>query len=176
MLSGKKTPKSGLSPSHEHYLRAIWEMRTRHGYARLTDVARELGISHPTLSVGLQPLERRRLITHDARRFLALTPRGERLAREVHHRFRVVRAFLVDVLGVPAADAEREACLIEHDIGAATTERLVDLLKLMEEDRGVRSLFHDRFPRYHRACGPGAACSTCGLSCLTPDVPARSIP
>jgi DtxR family Mn-dependent transcriptional regulator len=165
MLSGKKNPGKELTPSHEHYLRAIWEMRARHGFARQTDVARELGISHPTLSVGLRPLEERRLLFHDDHRFLVLTPAGDRLAREVHHRFRVVRTFLTEVLGVPEDDAEREACLIEHDIGAVTTARLVDLLKLMQEDRSVRTLFHERFARYHRACAPGAPCSTCGLAC-----------
>src|SRR3989304_4692989 len=110
MLSGKKSPRRTLTPSHEHYLRAIREVRSRHGYARLTDVARELGVSHPTLSVGLRPLEEDGLVSHDAHRFLVLTPRGERVAKEVHHRFRVLQAFLADLLGVPPKQAEREAC------------------------------------------------------------------
>jgi len=168
MLSGKKSPRRALTPSHEHYLRATWEVQSRHGYARLTDVARELGVSHPTLSVGLRPLEEHGLISHDARRFLVLSPRGERVAREVHHRFCVIRAFLVDVLGVSPNQAEREACLMEHDISAETTERLVNLLKLMAEDRMVQRLFHERLPRYHRSCEPSEACATCGLSCLSP--------
>lgn len=168
MLSGKKAPHRTLTPSHEHYLRAIWEVRARHGFARLTDVARELGVSHPTLSVGLRSLEEHGLVSHDSHRFLVLSPRGERVAREVHHRHCVARAFLTDVLGVPSEDAEREACLMEHDIGPETTERLVNLLKLMADDVGVRTLFHERLPRYHRSCEPSEACSTCGLSCLSP--------
>jgi DtxR family transcriptional regulator, Mn-dependent transcriptional regulator len=166
MLSGKAGPRRALSPSHEHYLRAIWEVRSRHGYARLTDVARELGVSHPTLSVGLRPLIRRRLVSHDSHRFLVLTRQGERFAMEVHHRYRVMRAFLVDVLGVSDEQAEHEACLIEHDISAETTDRIVNLLKLMADDRGVHRLFHERLPKYHRSCEPGAACATCGLACL----------
>ena len=166
MLSGKKTRRRALTPSHEHYLRAIWEVRSRHGYARLTDVAHELGVSHPTLSVGLRSLEEHGLVHHDAHRFLELSPRGERVAKEVHHRFRVLHAFLVDVLGVSPQQAEGEACLMEHDIGAETTERLVNLLKLMAEDRSVQRLFRERLPRYHRSCVSGEACTTCGLACL----------
>ena len=169
MLSGKKTTQDRpLSPSHEHYLRSIWEVRTRQGYARLTDVARELGITTATLSVGLKPLEARELISHDEHRFLVLTAAGERFAREVHHRYTVLRTFLEEVLGIEPSVAEREACLIEHDISAHTAERFVDLLKMMREDSAVRELFHERFSRYHRTCSPSDACSTCGLSCLVP--------
>ncbi len=168
MLSGKKQNPDSLSPSHEHYLRAIWEVRTRQGYARLTDVARELGISSATLSVGLKPLEARGLIGHDEHRFLTLTMNGERSAREVHHRYTVLRTFLEEVLSIDPSVAEREACLIEHDISAHTADRFVDLLKMMREDSAVRELFHERFSRYHRTCAPSEACSTCGLSCLVP--------
>jgi len=168
MLSGKRRPQSPLSPSHEHYLRAIWEVRARLGYARLTDVARELGISHATLSVGLKPLEERGLIAHDPHRFLTLSGRGEHLAREVHHRFSVLRRFLRDVLGIDAERAEREACLMEHDISEGTAERLVDLVRLLHEDLVLRASFQERLARYHRTCSPGDECSTCGLSCLTP--------
>ena len=166
MLSGKKSPGRTLTPSHEHYLRAIREVRSRHGYARLTDVARELGVSHPTLSVGLRTLEEDGLVSHDAHRFLVLTPRGERVAKEVHHRFRVLQAFLADLLGVPPKQAEREACLMEHDISAETTERVLDLIKLMRTDRPLREMFQQRFTSFHRDCRPSESCSTCDLACM----------
>lgn len=166
MLSGKQKRAGALSPSHEHYLRAIWEVRSRHGYARLTDVARELGVSHPTLSVGLQPLEKRRLVSHDEHRFLVLTPPGERVAREVHHRFRVLQAFLADVLGVPRERAEREACLLEHQVSADTAERLLNVLKLMQVDRTLRQTFQQRLAAFHRDCQTKDSCATCDLACM----------
>src|SRR5262245_22761727 len=133
MLSGKQSFARDLSASHEHYLRALWEVRSRFGYARLTDVARELGIAPPTLSAGLKPLEARGLVAHDAHRFLVLTAAGERVAKEVHHRFAVIRAFLSEVLGIAGEPALAEACRLEHDVSGATTERLLDLLKLLRE-------------------------------------------
>jgi DtxR family Mn-dependent transcriptional regulator len=168
MLSGKRRPAAVLSPSHEHYLRALWDVRSRQGYARLTDVARELGISHATLSVGLRPLETKRLVAHDEHRFLTLTPRGERLAREVHHRHAVLLRFLRDVLGLGRKAAERDACLLEHDVGSETTERLVDLVRLLHDDPALSSAFREGLAGYHRACSPGEECTTCGLACLTP--------
>lgn len=168
MLSGKHDARRALSPSHEHYLRAIWALRSRTGYARLADVARELGVTHATVSVGLKPLEEGGLVAHDAHRFLLLTPAGDRIAREVHHRFSVLRVFLKDVLGVPEETAEHEACLLEHDISTDTAGRFVDLLKLMHEDPAVGSILRDRLAHYHRSCAPSDECSTCGLACLTP--------
>lgn len=166
MLSGKYSATRELSASHEHYLRALWEVRSQRGYARLTDVARELGVAPPTLSVGLRALEARGLVSHDDHRFLVLSPAGERIAREVHHRFSVMRAFLQDVLGVPAAQALSEACLLEHDVSAVTTERLLDLVKLLREDRELREFFGHRFSEYHRQCRTSEACAACDMGCV----------
>ena len=167
MLSGKHSLDRELTPSQEHYLRAIWELRSQRGYARLADLARALDVTPATLSVGLRPLEARALVAHDEHRFLLLTPAGERVAREVHHRYVVLRSFLSDVLRVPKATAEREACLIEHDVSAATTERIVDFLKLLQEDREVGELFRARFEAFHRSCERTGWCADCGLACLT---------
>ncbi|NOT34663.1 MAG: metal-dependent transcriptional regulator [Candidatus Eisenbacteria bacterium] len=166
MLSGKQVQSRELTPSHEHYLRAIWAVRSERGYARLSDVARELEISNATLSVGLKPLEQRELLSHDDRRFLVLTPSGERVAREVHHRFQVARMFLHDVLGVDEAQADAEACRLEHDLSGQTVERLLDLIKLLREDRELREFFQRRYTEYHRQCRPTTECATCDLACM----------
>lgn len=171
MLAGKLTHAKDLSPSHEHYLRALWEVRGRRGYARLSDVARELGVTPPTISVGLKPLVARGLVTHDDHRFLLLTASGERIAREVHHRFAVVGAFLRDVLGVTEERALHEACLLEHDVSADTAERLLDLIKLLRDDHELRELLQRRFAEYHRSCRPADECSTCDLACFTRNDP-----
>ena len=169
MLSGKQIGLRDFTPSHEHYLRAIYAVRSRRGYARLTDIARELQVAPATLSVGIKPLVLRGFVTHDDQRFLLLTPEGERLAREVHHRFAVTHAFLRDVLGIPDDRARVEACLLEHDIGAATTDRLLDLVRLLREDQELRMHFQQRFAAYHRSCRPPAECAMCDLTCTAGD-------
>ena len=166
MLSGKHRTGE-LTASHEHYLRALWEVRTQRGYARLTDVARELDIAPSTLSVGLKPLEARGLVAHDDQRFLVLTAEGERVARQVHHRFAVMRVFLRDVLGISDKTSEAEACLLEHDVSGDTTERFLDLVKLLNEDAELRGILEHRLSEYRRKCVRLQECSTCDLTCLT---------
>lgn len=166
MLTGKQDRGDHLSPSHEHYLRGIWEVRSRKGYARVADVARELGVSTPTLSVGLRPLIARGLVAHDDQRFLVLTDEGDRVAKEVHHRFAVMRTFLRDVLGIAESQALAEACLLEHNVSASTVERVLDLVKLLREDHELREFFQQRFTEFHRTCRPASECSTCDLTCM----------
>lgn len=166
MLSGKHALTGGLSASLEHYLRAIWEVRTQRGYARLADVARELKVAPPTLSVGIRTLAGRGLVSHDDHRFLLLTAEGERVAREVHHRFAVMHTFLRDVLGVPEAEALADACHIEHGVSATTTERVLHLLKLLRSDRPLHDLIQERLAGYTRDCRPAESCRICDLSCM----------
>ena len=169
MLAGKHMHSRELTPSHEHYLRAVLEMRAQQGYARLTDVAKLLGVTPATLSVGLKALEGRGFVTHDPHRFLVLTPAGEAVARQVHHRYEVLRTFLVDILAVPRPVAEQEACFIEHDVSAATVDRM---LKLVLEKRGNPALQSivaglDASPPTRRRDEP---CPTCGTECIGPEL------
>jgi DtxR family Mn-dependent transcriptional regulator len=164
LLSGKR--HRDLTASHEHYLRALFKVRSERGYARLADVARELGVTPPTLSVGLKPLEARGLVAHDDHRFLVLTADGEHVARAVHHRFTVILAFLRDLLGMPEAAAHDEACRLEHELSDTTADRLVDLVKMSREDPVARDFFSLRFAAYRRACA-STSCSACDLECLT---------
>jgi DtxR family Mn-dependent transcriptional regulator len=165
MLSGKEHRE--LSPSHEHYLRAVLQVRSARGYARQADVARELGVAPPTLSVGLRSLEARGLVTQDDRHFLTLTPEGEGVARAVHHRFTVISTFLKDLLGLPEKVADADACRLEHGLSEAATDRLVDLVKLARDDAQAREFFVRHFAAYHRECGPGPVCPGCELECLS---------
>jgi Mn-dependent DtxR family transcriptional regulator len=52
MLSGKHSHERDLSPSQEHYLRAIWELHAERGYARLADLARALDVTPATLQAS----------------------------------------------------------------------------------------------------------------------------
>lgn len=58
-----------------------------------------------------------------------LTKLGKEHAERVRKRHRVLKAFLIEVLGVPPKVAEKDACLMEHVVSAVTMERLVEFLE-----------------------------------------------
>src|SRR5262245_17764738 len=98
-----------VSSTAEHYLRAILELKDERGYARVVDIATRVGVTKGTVSIALSQLSARGLIRFDAARFPVLTAAGQRVAADVRGRYSIVKAFLVDVLGLPPGRESSEA-------------------------------------------------------------------
>ena len=120
----KKFEENNLTHSAAHHLLAILELREKRGYARVTDVARELNITTGSASINLKSLKAKNLIVEDENKFLALSEEGETLARAVLMRKKVLNDFLVGVLQVTPEQAEIDACKTEHLISVETAMKL----------------------------------------------------
>jgi DtxR family Mn-dependent transcriptional regulator len=59
---------------------------------------------------------------------IALLPEGEERARAVVRRERLAERLLTDVLDVPLAESEHQACLLEHILSPAVTDRVCAFL------------------------------------------------
>ena len=101
----------------------IAELISGTGEARLTELARRLGVTHVTARQTLQRLQRRGLVTTRPYRSIFLTNEGQRLARESRDRHDIVFEFL-RTLGVPARIAELDAEGIEHHVSRETLAAL----------------------------------------------------
>jgi len=125
----KQFEENDLTHSAAHHLLAILELRKKRGYARVTDVARELNITTGSASTNLKALKVKNLIIEDENRFLNLSPEGEILARAVINRKKILEKFLIEVLRVDKEQAEIDACKTEHLISAETTTKLQGFLE-----------------------------------------------
>ncbi|MGC8477452.1 MAG: manganese-binding transcriptional regulator MntR [Acetobacteraceae bacterium] len=103
----------------QDYVELIADLLAAGGEARPTDIARRLGVSHPTAAKAIARLKRDGLATALPYRGVFLTPAGEALAGKVRARHRLV-VDLLRALGVPAEDAELDAEGIEHHVSDAT--------------------------------------------------------
>ena len=103
----------------EDYVEVILELSEESGEARLVDIAKRLGVAHPTVSKALKKLETEGFVTLKPYRGLKLTPTGEELAQRCRARHETVVKFLL-ALGVDAVTAEIEAEGIEHHVGEST--------------------------------------------------------
>lgn len=128
----KKFEENNITHSAAHHLLAILELREKRGYARVTDVARDLNITTGSASTNLKSLKAKNLITEDENRFLNLTADGEGLARAVLMRKRMLNKFLIEVLQVTPEQAEIDACKTEHLISAETAMKLSKFLEKYE--------------------------------------------
>ena len=112
-----------LHESGEDYLEAILKLREERGQVRSIDVAGELGVTKPSVSVAMKKLREAGHITMDENGLLSLTDQGEAVAQRIYERHRVIAKMLMG-LGVEPETAAREACKIEHDISADTFEKI----------------------------------------------------
>ena len=103
----------------EDYVELISDLIGTGGEARPTDIARRLGVSHPTAIKTIARLKREGLAVAKPYRGVFLTETGELLAGRVRARHRVVVDLLLAV-GVPAEAAEQDAEGIEHHVSDTT--------------------------------------------------------
>ena len=112
----------------EDYVELIDDLLVSGGEARTTDIARRLGVSHPTANKCIARLKRAGLATARPYRGVFLTPAGHDLAERVRARHRIV-VDLLRAVGVAAEDAESDAEGIEHHVSDATLDAFARFLR-----------------------------------------------
>lgn len=123
---------TGLSASLEDYLEAILHLERANRVARVSEIARTLCVSRPSVTGALKVLASRGLVVHARYGHVTLTHEGARIAAEVARRHAGIRDFLTTVLGVPYEQAEIAACRMEHVLAPEVLARFV----AFSEERG----------------------------------------
>jgi DtxR family transcriptional regulator, manganese transport regulator len=111
----------------DDYVELIADLLAATGEARATDVAKRLGVTHPTAVKNIGRLKREGLVTARPYRGLFLTDMGGRLADRVRARHRLVVDLLIAV-GVPTEAAESDAEGMEHHVSELTLEAFARFL------------------------------------------------
>ena len=106
----------------------IAELIASTGEARVTDLARGLGVTHVTANRAVKRLQRQGLVTSQPYRSIFLTGEGRSLAKESRDRHDLVVRFLT-ALGVPSTVAEADAEGIEHHVSKETLAAFVRHLR-----------------------------------------------
>jgi DtxR family manganese transport transcriptional regulator len=107
------------SALQEDYVELIADLMAAHGEARATDIAKRMGVTHPTALKTVTRLKREGLVTSRPYRGIFLTEAGQELAQRVRARHRLMVEFLL-ALGIPAEAAEADAEGMEHYASEAT--------------------------------------------------------
>lgn len=133
----KEFDANELTHSAAHHLLAIHEQGAQYnGWARVSDIARQLGITRGSVSIALRSLKSRGLVTADEHRMVKLTATGLEIVTDLTAKKATVKSFLIEVLGIPAEQAEIDGCKIEHLISRHTharLQRLTDILRAPDD-------------------------------------------
>ncbi len=104
--------------SKEDYLEAILLLSGELEDVHQIEVARKMGVSQPAVQKALKLLKADGYIDTDGLH-IKLTAGGRSYAERVYHRHCTISRFLM-LLGVNGADADVDACEMEHCVSDAT--------------------------------------------------------
>ena len=112
-----------LQESGEMYLETIHRLSMEQQYVRSIDVANDLGVSKPSVSVAMKKLREDGYIEIDENGYIVLLPKGRQVAERMYERHTILTECLIR-LGVPDELASLDACKIEHVISEESFEAI----------------------------------------------------
>ena len=133
-----------MTQSLEDYLETIFVLIGEGRPAQVRDVARLLDVKMPSVVKAIHELKKFGLVTQEPYSPINLTTKGERVARIVLNRHKLLRSFLMK-LGVSRRIADKDACLMEHILSAET----IDKIRAYTEKTNEK-------PDKHNEAAPGA--------------------
>ena len=114
--------------SAEDYLERILILQEKNEGVRSIDIAHSMGFSKPSVSVAMKKLKEAGLIIIDDNGFISLTKEGHVIADKVYETHCVLKRLLIKI-GVSPAQAEVDACKVEHDLSEETFEAIKKKMK-----------------------------------------------
>ncbi len=117
-----------IHESAENYLESILMLKNKNGFVRSIDIANQLSVSKPSVSVAMKSLRENGYICVNADGQISLTPAGLAIADKIYERHQVLAKGLM-ALGVDEETAYADSCKIEHDISSESFQRIKSHLK-----------------------------------------------
>jgi DtxR family Mn-dependent transcriptional regulator len=131
-----------LSVRVEDYLRSIYEVIERKGYARIKDISKEMSLKPSTVVGMMQKLRQYGLINYEKYGEISLTPRGNAVTIELKQRRETFEKFL-EIILVPKEIADKDAHILEHQLDPQTIEqfeRFVEFISQKQSDEHKESV------------------------------------
>lgn len=120
-----------MSSPLEDYLETIYLLVREQGFARVKDIARARDVKAATVSVALRKLAEGDFVNYERREYIGLTPRGEKAARRIHTRHRLLTRFFEEVLKMSPHAAGEQACAMEHSLTDEAMDRMVRFFEFL---------------------------------------------
>ena len=113
-----------LTNSQEEYIKTIYILSKTEKEIRVTDIAKRLEITKPSVNRAMKNLKDIKLLDYEAYGKISLTKEGEKIAKEILKREDVLKLFLNKILDIEEKQSENEAISMKHAISQETEEKL----------------------------------------------------
>ncbi|MFA6866343.1 MAG: metal-dependent transcriptional regulator [Clostridia bacterium] len=116
---------TNITKSNEDYLETILLFENNNA-AKSIDVANALGVSKAAVSIAMNDLIKKDLITKESYGDIILTPLGRGIATSILSKHKLIKKILIGI-GVSEENAENECCKIEHILSDETINCLKEV-------------------------------------------------
>ena len=126
-----------ISKSLEEYLKIMYVLKKQNGNIRVTDVAKKMNCTKPSVNKAIYNLKDNGLLNYESYGTIELTEERENLAKKILEAYDIVYLFLKDVLNLEKEEAEKEAEKIKLAITDNTANKLA---KYVHQVLGLNNL------------------------------------
>lgn len=120
------------SPEIEEYLEAVYRKKEKGEKATTKGIAKELGISQPSVTQMFKKLAKSGFLEYESHRGVSLTENGEEIGRRVLRKHRLLESLLM-ILGVGKSKVHNEACKLEHAVSDEVEEKMGRVISSLGE-------------------------------------------
>jgi DtxR family Mn-dependent transcriptional regulator len=131
---------TGYSKSEEDYLETLYMSQLEDKVTRVKDVAQALDVTMPSVVAAVRSLSEKGLVGQERYGHIELTKKGEKIAKDVYERHKLLYTLFHEILGLAPQVAEEDACHMEHYLSPETRERLFRIVEF------VRACEYDEVP------------------------------
>lgn len=134
----KKTDHK-LSQTMEDYLETIFVLSKNKGYARTGEIARSLNVSPSSVVEMVGKIAKLGYAEWKRYEGVFLSPKGRMHGEVIHIRHETLRQFF-EFIGVNQEIANKEACIIEHELSPVTTSAIGNFVSFLNTPAGSQSI------------------------------------
>ena len=124
------------SPAVEDYLEQIHNLIEGKGYARVVDIAKNLGISQASVTNMIQRLRAEGYLIYERYRGVVMTEAGRRIGQEIARRHEVLTR-LLSGFGLDPETVHEDVEGMEHHISPETFQAIEALTRYLEKNPSI---------------------------------------
>lgn len=121
-----------LSPSLEDYMEAIYVVKINRKSVKPIEIARKLNVKKPSVTGAVKKLSRKGFLRYRKYEDIVITEKGEKLARDIYRKHKLLSKFFIEVLQIKEDTAEEDACRMEHALSKPTLSKLTKFIEMSE--------------------------------------------
>lgn len=116
LLKNRGEIMENMTIAMQNYLELIYELSLDGKKARVSDIAKQLGVSKPSVNNAVVVLAKNGYVNYEKYADIKLTKEGIKAAKFICNKHQTIKKLFVEVLNIDETIADKDACLIEHVI------------------------------------------------------------